>query len=69
MATGSNTGLATAASGSADCTITRHAEVARLVALARDLLCGYDEQIVGDYLGHALGGLDHVRESALAERS
>ena len=50
------------------CTVTRHTEIARLVALARDMLDGDDEQIVADYLSHALRALNRMRESAPAER-
>ena len=46
----------------------RRAEAARLVALARDMLDGEQEQIVGDYLAHALGALDRLSELATAER-
>jgi len=51
-----------------DRTQARRTETARLVALARDMLDGEQEQIVGDYLAHALGALNRLRESAAAER-
>ena len=51
-----------------DGTQTRRAEAARLVALARDILDGEKEQVVGDYLMHALAALDRLRELATAER-
>ncbi len=51
-----------------DRTEARRAEVARLTALAREMLEGEQEQIVADYLGHALVALDRLRESAAAER-
>ena len=51
-----------------DGTQARRAEAGRLVALARDMLDGEQEQIVGDYLAHALGALNRLHESAAAER-
>ncbi len=50
-----------------DRTQARRAEAARLVALARDMLDGEQEQIVGDYLFHALSALNRLRESAAAD--
>ena len=37
-------------------------EIARLIALAIDMLDKDREQIVRDYLAHALSALDRVRE-------
>ena len=51
-----------------DGTQARRAEAARLVALAHDMLDGEHEQIIGDYLVHALSALDRLRESPAAER-
>lgn len=41
----------------------RRTEVRRLIALALDMLDDEREQIVRDYLDHALGALDRERDS------
>ena len=41
---------------------TRYGEVERLLSLAHDMLDDGREQIVRDYLRHAIAALDRIRE-------
>ena len=43
--------------------IKRRGEASRLIAVAIDMLDEESEQIVRDYLNHALGALERVREA------
>ncbi len=59
--------MATSASSTRD--DRRRNQAARLIVLAIDMLDEGSEQIVRDYLDHALGALERVRETDLAETS
>ena len=47
----------------------RREQASRLIALTIDVLDEDSEQIVRDYLTHALGALERVREAGLAKTS
>ena len=47
----------------------RRAQASRLIALVIDMLDDQSEQIVRDYLDHALGALERVRDADDAESS
>ena len=49
--------------------IKRRGEASRLIAVAIDMLDEESEQIVRDYLNHALGALERVRDTDLDETS
>ena len=46
----------------------RRTEATRLIALALDMLDDEREQIVRDYLDHALGALERVRDSVTSDK-
>ena len=59
--------MATSASSTRD--DRRRDQASRLIALTIDMLYEESEQIVRDYLDHALGALERVRGADLAEAS
>ena len=46
----------------------RRTEAQRMIALASEMLDGEREQIVRDYLDHALAALERLRDSATDDR-